>query len=357
VRIAAIHAYPLSRPVRPDLAIVSAAGSHLVSNFAAVEVTGEDGTKGFGEATVVPVWSGESQARALHAINEIIAPALAGRDSRDASAAADIMDRLLIGNPFTKAAVEMAMLDLAGRELGVPAVVVLGGRRRTGPVRLKFSIGAFAPAEAARVARHAVGLGLTAIKIKVGARRKKRSRPFTGGAHRTRRRLPDRRGCEWRLDRGGDLCGASGARRIGSSGARATAARGDFRGTARIRRRTRIPVMLDESVFTQEDAIEAVRHDARDLISVYPGKNGGILKSLAIANIAAATGLQCVIGSNLEMEVGTAAMLALASAMPALSESVPHDIIGPLYYDGEPKAIHYEAGSAWIPAGPGLGLA
>lgn len=109
--------------------------------------------------------------------------------------------------------------------------------------------------------------------------------------------------------------------------------RGDFRGCARLRRRTAIPILLDESIFTPQDALEAIRCDACDLISIYPGKNGGIFRSLEIAQMAAAAGLQCVIGSNLEMDLGTAAMLHLAIAVPALATSVDHDIIGPLYYE------------------------
>ncbi|PYU76550.1 MAG: mandelate racemase/muconate lactonizing protein, partial [Acidobacteria bacterium] len=78
--------------------------------------------------------------------------------------------------------------------------------------------------------------------------------------------------------------------------------RGDFQGCLRLRRRTSIPIMLDESVFTRQDAMEAIRANACDLISIYPGKNGGILRSLEIAEMAATAGLQCTIGSNLEMD-------------------------------------------------------
>jgi muconate cycloisomerase len=91
--------------------------------------------------------------------------------------------------------------------------------------------------------------------------------------------------------------------------------------------------MLDESVFTRQDALEAIRCNACDLISIYPGKNGGIFRSLEIAQMAAAAGMQCVLGSNLEMDMGTAAMLHLAVAVPALATTVDHDIIGPLYYE------------------------
>ena len=100
--------------------------------------------------------------------------------------------------------------------------------------------------------------------------------------------------------------------------------------------------MLDESIFTPRDALEAIREDACDLISIYPGKNSGILRSLEIAQMAAAAGLQCTIGSNLEMDLGTAAMLHLAVAVPQLSTAVDHDIIGPLYYE-QPRHPHFDS--------------
>ena len=40
------------------------------------------------------------------------------------------MDRALKHNPFTKAAVEMALWDLAGKAAGVPVYQLLGGRLR-----------------------------------------------------------------------------------------------------------------------------------------------------------------------------------------------------------------------------------
>ena len=342
--------------MRPDLAIVSAAGAHPVSDFVFAEVTDADGISGTGEATVMPVWSGESQQSALHAINGILGPALIGHEATDVAAAGDLMDRLLIGNPFSKAAVEMALLDLAGKALGVPASTLLGGRRRSGPVRLKFSIGAFPPAEAARVARHAAGIGLTAVKVKVGLdvktdlERVKAVRDELGPA------FPVGVDANGGWTEAETLAAIPTLEKLDVLVLEQPLRRGDFSGSARIRSRTHIPLMLDESIFTVEDALTAVNSAACDVISIYPGKNGGIVKALTIASIAAASGLECVIGSNLEMEPGTAAMLTLASLVPVLSQAVPHDIIGPLYYDGGPQCLRYESGGAWIPEGPGLGL-
>jgi muconate cycloisomerase len=116
--------------------------------------------------------------------------------------------------------------------------------------------------------------------------------------------------------------------------------------------------MLDESVFTRQDALEAIRADACDFISIYPGKNGGILRSIEIAQMAAAAGIECTIGSNLEMDLGTAAMLHLAVAMPNLATTIDHDIIGPLYYLEHltQAQIRFEDGCAVLPEGNGLGL-
>jgi L-alanine-DL-glutamate epimerase-like enolase superfamily enzyme len=74
--------------------------------------------------------------------------------------------------------------------------------------------------------------------------------------------------------------------------------------------------------------------------------------------MAAAAGLQCTIASNLEMDLGTAAMLHLAVAIPQLAASVDHDVIGPLYYDRHftRTPIRYCDGCAILPDGPGLGM-
>ena len=60
-----------------------------------------------------------------------------------------------------------------------------------------------------------------------------------------------------------------------------------------------------------------------------------------------------------EMDIGTAAMLTLAAAAPALASSVQHDIIGPLYYEETmlKLPIQYDSGCALAPLeNSGLGI-
>ncbi len=358
VKIISVETQRVSQVVKRDLAIVSAAGAQPESHFVVVNIRADDGHVGFGEASVVPVWSGESQAGALAMIKDLLGPLLIGKNPLHIAALTEAMDRCLIGNPFTKAGLEMALLDLAGKILGVPAHILLGGPRRPPALALKFSIGAFPPAQAAHVALRAAEMGLRAAKVKVGfdvsgdIARLEAVRAAVG---------PDfpvavDANSGWREC---DVLAALPAlERLGVNALEQPLRRGDFMGCARIRRHTSIPLMLDESVFTPQDAMEAIRMDACDLISIYPGKNGGVLRSLEIAQMAANAGIQCTIGSNLEMDLGSAAMLQVAVAAPALATTVGHDIVGPLYYERHftRTPITYRNGCAVVPEGPGLGI-
>lgn len=358
MKITAIEAIKTSLVVNPKFAIVSAAGTHPESHYLIVRIETDEGAEGFGEATLAPVWSGETQEGAAAAIRNIFLPVLAGQDPRNVRALAAAMDRVLIGNPFTKAAVEMALLDLSAKVLKTRVCNLLGGVQRKEAIPLKFSIGAFSPAEAARVARHAANLGLRAVKVKVGLNLKTDLERVSA----VRSELGEDYSIAVDANAGWTESEATlalaGLEKLNVNAFEQPLRRGDFRGCARLRAKTHIPIMLDESIFTMHDAMEAIRTDCCDLISIYPGKNGGILRSLGIAEMVQAADLKCIIGSNLEMDLGAAAMLQLAVAMPALCETVAHDIIGPLYYTEHLTShpIRYKEGCALLPEGMGLGV-
>jgi muconate cycloisomerase len=133
----------------------------------------------------------------------------------------------------------------------------------------------------------------------------------------------------------------------------------DLEGLAELRRLTPVPIMADESVFTLNDAWRLATARAADILSVYPGKHGGIAATVEIAHVAAAAGLACSIGSNLELGIGTAAMLHVAAALPAIDGvRCPGDFIGPLYHETDLLQQPLSLGpvEAVVPTGPGLGV-
>ncbi len=358
MRITSIETIPVRVPIRPELAIRSSIGAHTVSPFLLVKIHTDDGIIGLGEVSSTPRWSGEDQVTAAHWIQDFLAPQLEGEDPRDVERLTAKLGRALAGNPFTKAALEMALWDILGKSLGTPVYRLLGG-----PVRefvpTKWSVSGVEPEKAAQIARWAVEQSFRTMKVKVGldpehdVARVRAVREAVGpkvrigvdanggwsvaAAVQTIRRL-----CEY------DIFFVE-----------QPVAPLDVAWMAEVRRQLEIPVVADESVYTPQDAMALARAGAADVFSVYTGKSAGIGPARKIAAIAEAAGLACTVGSNLELGVGTAAMVHLALATPGITaEEYPCDIIGPLYYEDDILAepLPIKGGQARAPDRPGLGV-
>src|SRR5262249_52761677 len=140
---------------------------HDKSPFLLVKVHTDEDLVGLGEASCTPRWSGEDQVTAAHFIDAYFAPALVGRDPTLVEETTRAVFPVVAGNAFTKAAVEMALWDLAGKAAGKPVYELLGGRVRES-VTTKWSISGSPPGEAAEIARRAKERGYRAMKVKVG---------------------------------------------------------------------------------------------------------------------------------------------------------------------------------------------
>lgn len=375
--ITAVQAAPIHGDVDKDLAIISSLGAHLVGQYVLVRITDDAGRTGLGEASVTSVWSGETQKGAITLIDEFLAPALIGADPFDIEWISHRLDRLAFGNSFAKAALEMALLDLQGQTLGVPVYKLLGGRANAplespvavgvggvtpGPgIRLKFVVGAVEPQLAAERARRMVERGWGAIKVKVGRHDHPRSDVERLKAVR------EAIGPElWlSVDANGGytvdqaVWVAPRLEQLGVVLFEQPTRRGDHAAMAEVRRKTGIPIMADESVFTAQDAMAVIRHQAADVLSLYPGKHGGVRQTQQIAKLAEAAGIPCTIGSNLEREVATAAMAHVTTCTANIQcERFPGDLIGPLYFTESlsREALRYQADRLWVPERPGLGV-
>ena len=356
--ITSIEPIPICVPLKKGMTAKTAHGEHVTSPYVLVKVHTDAGLVGLGEATVSGLWSGETQAGTVAAIREYIAPQLLGTDPRDITSARRAMDFIIKLNPFTKAAVEMALWDIAGKAAGLPVYRLLGGKVRD-RVRIKLVVWARDVAGSRAMAAEHLERGVTCVKVKVGLD------PVTDVARvRAVREVagPDvpvtiDANCGWTIQQ---------ARRClrELAGVRLLLAEqpipaGDPSALAELRRDFDVPIMADESVFTLQDAWQLTVHRAADIFSVYPGKHGGIAATAEIIAVAKAAGLRCTIGSNLELGVGTAAMLHVAAAFPEVDcDAFPADTIGPFYHDGEVITQPLDLGPPYarVPDGPGLGV-
>jgi muconate cycloisomerase len=362
--ITAVHAEPISGRVHPDLAIISSLGEHVAGQYVLVRLTDNAGRVGLGEASVTSVWSGETQAGTIALIRQELTPLILGADPCDTEWISRRLDRAVYGNSFAKAAVEMALLDLQGQVLGVPVYMLLGGHdteAQAKGIRLKFVVGAVEPDLAAQRARRMVERGWRAIKVKVG--RHPHPRADVDRLRAVREAIgPD----IWlSVDANGGYTVEQAVwvsprlEQLDVVLFEQPTRRGDHVGMAEVRHRSGIPIMADESVFTPHDALEVIRHQAADVLSLYPGKHGGIRPTQQIAKLAEAAGVPCTIGSNLEREVATAAMAHVTVCTANIQcERFPGDLIGPVYYEQplSKEPLRYQADRLWVPDKPGLGV-
>jgi muconate cycloisomerase len=334
MKITHVETYPVEIPIKPERHMISSLGQHTVSRYLLVRLLTDAGLEGAGEATVSARWSGETVWSAQAHVDRIFAPRVIGCDPADVVHIDRLMDDACAHNWFAKSAIEMACWDLRGKAEGKPVYELLGGACRPLAVRSRYSMGAYEPAKAAARAKELVAAGFTTIKIKVG-------RDAAADIERVRAvRAAVGPQIELTVDANTGWETETAIRTINALAdcklalVEQPTADGDYAAIARVRRETKVPVMADDMCFNLVHARELVRNECCDVISVYPGKQGGIRKAKEIVDFAAAHGVACSIGSNLELDVATAAMAHLVVACPNMQvEKFPGDMLGADYHE------------------------
>ena len=101
-----------------------------------------------------------------------------------------------------------------------------------------------------------------------------------------------------------------------SSARRTSAPCATWRETLSLRKRLRLPLLLDELIQTEADVIEAIRQDACDGIGLKISKQGGLTPSLRQRTLAQAAGLVMSVQDTVGSDIAFAAILAVAQSTP-----------------------------------------
>jgi len=126
---------------------------------------------------------------------------------------------------------------------------------------------------------------------------------------------------------------------------------------ATLQREIATPVCLDESIDSAEDARKAIEICATRVINIKAGRVGGLAESKRIHDICEERGIPVWCGGMLEMGIGRAANVHLAS-LPNFR--LPGDVSASArYFDteiiGEPFTVEKD-GTMRVPTGPGIGV-
>ena len=122
----------------------------------------------------------------------------------------------------------------------------------------------------------------------------------------------------------------------------------------RVREATGLPLL--EHVSTPAQAIRYAQARAVDVFNVSCVGCGGIFRAKKVLAVAEATGTPCLLGSTVELGIGTAAQLHLAASSPAVTW--PSDLVGPLVYTSDVvmEPWRWRDGRLGVPTGVGLGV-
>jgi O-succinylbenzoate synthase len=317
-----------------------------------VRVLTADGIVGWGECASPsdPFYCPETVETCWHILHDFLGPMLLGRDW-ETIAELTACYRLVKGNAFAKAGLEMACWDALGQSRGESLAALLGGTRAEILSGVSLGIEADVEVLLGRIDRFLAD-GYGRIKLKIGPGHDMEV------VRRVRERFPS---IPLQVDANSayTLADMETLRRLDDFDLlliEQPLAHDDIIDHAALQQELRTPICLDESVHSAADARKALDLGACRIINIKVSRLGGLLEAKRVHDLCHARGVPVWCGGMHEFGIGRAANLAIAS-LPGFT--LPGDVAGSdRYYrqDLVEPPILATRGALAVPSGPGLGV-
>lgn len=313
----------------------------------------DTGLYGMGCAAPDEGVTGETVTDVLETIRGTVMPILKHADPLRPVRLLERLKPHLKGKPSVLAAVDMALLDLMGKQAGMPLWKLLGGFRDR--IRTSITIGISSEKETVEYAVQYVKQGFKALKIKGGID----VREDIARILRVRERVGS--GIELRFDANQGYTEEE-TRLLFAKTKTAKlelieqpTPRGNPDLLGRITRSLPIPVMADESIMDLRDVFRLARKGLVDMVNIKLMKVGGITEALHVNSVARSAGLDVMVGCMDEAALSIAAGLHFALARPNVMYA---DLDGHIGLRGDPssKTVILRDGVLYPTSAPGLGM-
>ncbi len=334
---------------------VTALRSTTTVQSTVVELITDDDQHGFGEAPQVWRVTGESLASSDACLSGPLRDVVLGRSPDDLRDLLRAVEDAVAGNHGAKAAMDVALHDLAARRLGVSLTRLLGGASHRVPTDVTISAGD--PGQLGADAAKRVGDGFTVLKLKVG------TDPVTDVERVAAVRDVVGPDVAIRVDANQGWTprqAVTAIRAIEDSGAglefvEQPVPAYDLEGLAAVTAAVDTPVMADESCFGLRDLSAVIERRAADLVNVKLAKCGGLRTATAMVELAAAHGMGVIVGSMMEGPIGVGAAASLVAAYGTTTTS---DLDAAWWLSGSPVhgGLTYDRSEVVLPDAPGLGV-
>ncbi|MGV6804700.1 MAG: enolase C-terminal domain-like protein [Ruegeria sp.] len=325
-----------------------------VCEVVVLRLRSEDGTEGFGEASPWSVFTGTPEAT-YASLDRYLRPIVVGARVADR---ADIMARAAYAVAHcteAKAALETALLDLAGRLSGAPVWSLLGGLFRD-KIPLSCSIANPDFSQDIDLLARLQEDGVRIVKLKTGFR------DHAFDIMRLEYLAKNHPDFSVRVDYNQGLSVEEAPARVRDVALfspdfiEQPVRAHQFGMMARLKQMIDVPLLADESVFGPEDMERAAREGICDGVSVKIMKSGGLTRGQTVARIAAAHGLTAYGGDMFEAGLAHLAGTHMIAATPEIS-------LGCEFYQASyflkedvlEDRFQVKDGYVCVPEGPGLG--
>ena len=348
-----VDAIPVALPLSAPVAMAGGAVSRAFNILVRIEAA--DGSVGWGEAASAPSMSGDTLAGLVAAVCDHLAPLLVGQDARMRASLRRKLKAALYGNPGAHSAIEMALLDLAGRACSAPLIELIGGARRRA-VAPMWLLGNPTPDEDIAQAHAKITQGFGFFKLKIG------TKPIEAEIAGTLK-LREALGASMPLCADAN-CGlgfadatryVEGTRGAGLLFVEQPLAHDDLESLARLTRLSPTPIGADEGIHSLSD-IEAHARCGAGGVSLKLIKLGGLSAAVEAARTCERLGLSVNIAAKIaESSIASAAAIHLACAVPAADwgVSLTHFYLAEDVVKMPPQIA---AGLVALPPGSGLGI-
>jgi len=329
-------------------------GGKSVSSFLSsiVRISTDEGIAGYGE--VCPLGSAyiESYPGGVPAGVQELGKTLIGLDPRDTHVVNSVMDRTLSGHLYVKSPLDIACWDILGRCAGLPLVTLMGGAYvREYP--LYRAISQQSPGEMAADVVKYRSQGYRRFQLKVG-----------GDPDEDIRRVEKVLGV---LSPGDVLVADANTGWLMHQAVRVTNALegrdvyieapcASYEECLAIRRRTRLPFVLDEHITGILPFLRAYGDGGMDVVNIKISRLGGLTKAVQLRDLCASTGIAMTLEDSWGGDIATATIGHLAGSTPPalLFTSTDFNSYNDLHVS--PDAPRRVEGKISVPSGPGLGI-
>jgi len=359
MKIVGLEAFPIEIPWKHPFKIATAL--YTTQPYVILKLHTDSDVVGYGEACPCYEFTGETTGTVLSILKERIFPAIREEDPFNLEALTGKMDEATVGNTSAKGAVDMAVYDIIGKTLNQPVYSILGGCVRDKAVYIGGA-SLTTLEETVETCVRDVSKGIRELKIKVGedpardAEKIRKVRDAVGSDVQIR--VDANQG--WRTPHKA-IKAIKLMERCDLQLVEQPILAWNLEGTAFIRRKVEVPIMLDESVHTARDAAKAIDAEACDIINIKLMKSGGLYEALKINSIAEASGIECFVGGMGETSIGQAAALHLFASrsnirygdveLPADEWGLKEDIASGLEQTRTDNVLYLK-----VPSKAGLGI-